>query len=192
MLGAIEPRLFAAVFATVFVAELPDKTALAAMLLGARRRPSAVFVGVAAAFVVQSAASVAFGGLFALLPGRWVRAGAGVLFLVFAVAMWRRRPEKMDADGAAAPGFWRTAALSFGVIFVAEWGDLTQLATAALAARYRAPLTVFLAATSALWAVSALAIFLGSLLRGALDTRRLEKLASFVFAALGLWLLVHV
>src|ERR1700677_1616548 len=83
-----EPALFAAVFGVVFVAELPDKTAFAAVLLAARRRPLAVFLGAAGAFVVQSFVAVAFGGVLSLLSPRVVRAGAGLLFLGFAWSMW--------------------------------------------------------------------------------------------------------
>jgi putative Ca2+/H+ antiporter (TMEM165/GDT1 family) len=189
---AIDLKLFAGVFAAIFVAELPDKTALATLLLASRRRAGAVFVGTAAAFVIQSAIAVAFGQLFSLLPGRWIRAGAGLLFLAFAVAMWRRRPEEGRRDDAPrGGGFWSTALVSFGVIFAAEWGDLTQLATAAFAARYRAPLTIFAAATSALWCVTALAVGAGARLGRSFEPRALEKLAAALFAAVGLWLLVR-
>jgi Ca2+/H+ antiporter, TMEM165/GDT1 family len=56
------------------------------------------------------------------------------------------------------PGFWRVAWMSFGVILVAEFGDLTQIATASLAAHYHDPLSVGVGATLALWAVGGLAI----------------------------------
>jgi putative Ca2+/H+ antiporter (TMEM165/GDT1 family) len=186
---ASDVRLFLGTFVTVFVAELPDKTALATMLLAARRRPSAVFVGVAAAFVVQSAIAVAFGGLFARLPERVVRAAAGVLFLAFAAAMWRRNGEDEARDAGGGGGFWPTAAAAFVVIFIAEWGDLTQLATAALAARFGRPTTIFLAATAALWSVTALAVLLGRRLGRAFDRRRLELGAAVLFAGIGLYLL---
>lgn len=186
-----DPRLFMLTFTAIFVAELPDKTALTTMMLASRRRPSAVFAGAAAAFAVQSAIAVVFGGFLSRLPPRLVRDGAGVLFLAFAVTMWRRRPE---TEGAAPPAdhrhFWKTAVAAFLVIFAAEWGDLTQLATAALAAHSRRPLTIFLAATAALWAVAALAAALGRRLGRAFDPRRLEIAAAIVFAALGAYFLL--
>ncbi|MFI5360349.1 MAG: TMEM165/GDT1 family protein [Elusimicrobiota bacterium] len=187
-----EPALFASVFVLIFLAELPDKTALAALLLASRRPPLAVFLGAAAAFAVQSFVAVAFGGALSLLPARAVRAGAGLLFLGFAWALWTRRgePEDSDHEDAGGGGFAASLAASFGVIFVAEWGDLTQLATAALAARHGRPLTVFLAATAALWSVSALAVAAGSRLRGLFDPRRLEKAAAVLFALVGLYFLL--
>jgi len=78
------------------------------------------------------------------------------------------------------------------VVFIAEWGDLTQLGTAALAARYRAPLTVFLAATVALCLVAALAVFLGNRLSAVIHPRHTQRVAAVVFVLLGLGLLLGV
>ena len=187
-----EPALFASVFVLIFLAELPDKTAFATALLAARRRPLAVFLGAAGAFAVQSLVAVAFGGVLSLLPARAVRAGAGLLFLGFAWAMWTREDEApgetAETDGRG--GFARDMTASFAVIFIAEWGDLTQLATAALAAKRGRPLTVFLAATAALVCVAALAVAAGHRLKSRFDPRRLEKAAAVLFAAVGLYFLL--
>ena len=82
---------------------------------------------------------MAAAGLLSLLPTRPVHIGAGFLFLVFAVMMWRRKDEAAEATagGASAkePTFLRAFTQVFGVVFLAEWGDLTQLGTATLAAR---------------------------------------------------------
>jgi Ca2+/H+ antiporter, TMEM165/GDT1 family len=77
------------------------------------------------------------------------------------------------------------------VIFVAEWGDLTQLATAALAAKYRSPLTIFMAATLALWAVSAIAITIGRRAKRIVDEHVLQRIAAIVFGLVGTFLLVR-
>jgi putative Ca2+/H+ antiporter (TMEM165/GDT1 family) len=194
MPNAIDLRLFASTFALIFVAELPDKTALATVLLAIRYQPFAVFAGVAIAFMVQSVVAVTFGSAIGLLPREAVRITAGALFLVFAVLMWvRRRPaeEALDEDGDAVRAFWRTAWASFVVIFLAEWGDLTQLATAALAAEYRSPLTIFTAATLALWAVSAIAITVGHRIKGMVDEQVLQRIAAIAFGLVGAFLLVR-
>jgi putative Ca2+/H+ antiporter (TMEM165/GDT1 family) len=78
------------------------------------------------------------------------------------------------------------------VVFLAEWGDLTQLATAALAARYRAPVTVFAGATCALWAVTAIAVFVGHRAGKLLDPDLIQKIAAVIFAGLGVCLLIGV
>jgi Ca2+/H+ antiporter, TMEM165/GDT1 family len=194
MPSAIDIRLLASTFALVFVAELPDKTALAAVLLAVRYQPFAVFAGVAVAFIVQSAVAVSFGSAIGLLPREAVRITAGALFLAFAVLMWvRRQPadEALDAHAEAGEAFWRAAWGSFVVIFVAEWGDLTQLATAALAAKYRSPLTIFMAATLALWAVSAIAITIGRRAKRIVDEHVLQRIAAIVFGLVGTFLLVR-
>jgi putative Ca2+/H+ antiporter (TMEM165/GDT1 family) len=189
-------QTFLSVFGVIFVAELPDKTALAAVMLATRYRPLPVFLGAALALTVQSLVAVGAGGLISLLPERPVHVGAGILFLVFAVLMWRR---KQEADEPGAPGakaggaaFWRATAAVFGVVFVAEWGDLTQLGTAALAARYAQPVTVFCAATLALWCVTALAVLLGNRASRFLDPERTKRVAALVMAALGVLLVSGV
>jgi putative Ca2+/H+ antiporter (TMEM165/GDT1 family) len=185
-----EPALFASTFALIFLAELPDKTAFATVLLAVRRRPLPVFLGAAAAFVVQSFIAVAFGGVLSLLPGRAVRVGAGLLFLGFAWSMWTREEEELPAvESSDDAGFARAAAASFAVIFVAEWGDMTQLATATLAARHGRPLTVFLGSTAALWCVAALAVGAGRRLKASFDPRPLERAAAVLFALVGLFFL---
>jgi len=151
----------ATVFGVVFLAELPDKTALASLILGSRYRPLYVFAGVAAAFAVHAALAVAAGSLLALLPRRPVEIVVTVLFALGAVLLLRGRPggedEHLEIHGKE-PGFWRVTWTSFGVILVAEFGDLTQIATASLAARFHDPLSVGTGAVLALWAVAALAI----------------------------------
>lgn len=191
----IDPRIFATVFGVIFLAELPDKTAVAALVLATRHRPLPVFFGTALALVVQSVVAVVAGGLLSLLPARPVHLGAGLLFLVSAVFMWRRDADDDDdaAHQAGQPESFRHAFLkSFLVVFVAEWGDLTQLGTAALAARYRAPVTVFLAATAALCLVSGLAVFLGNRLSKLVHPRHTQSVAAVVFVLLGIGLLAGV
>jgi putative Ca2+/H+ antiporter (TMEM165/GDT1 family) len=194
-ISSISPALFASTFAMIFVAEIPDKTALAALMLATGGRPVAVFAGVAAAFVIQSLVAVLFGSVLGLLPPQVVRIGAGLLFLAFAVAMWRRHAEPEEgADGAARPaaGWWAVAGKAFVVIFIAEWGDLTQLATAALTAKQGQPLTIFLAATLALWAVSALAVALGHVLKHRIRPVLMQRIAAVVFAVIGVLMLYGV
>src|SRR3954468_20661275 len=108
-------RIFATVFGVIFLAELPDKTAVAAVVLATRHRPLPVFVGTALALVVQSLVAVAAGGLLALLPARPVHIGAGLLFLVSAVFMWRREEEEEETADPSAQheGFRRAFLKSF-------------------------------------------------------------------------------
>jgi putative Ca2+/H+ antiporter (TMEM165/GDT1 family) len=179
----------------VAIAEVPDKTAIASMLLGAGRYPLAVFIGVAGAFVIQSVVAVAFGSTISLIPRHIVHLLAGVLFIVFAAMMWWRSLGSGTEDEhhqRTVAGFWSAAGSAFLVIFIAEWGDLTQLATAALAAEHPLPLTIFCAATLALWLVSAVAIWLGHRLRASLPVRLLQRIAAVTFLVIGVLILCGV
>jgi putative Ca2+/H+ antiporter (TMEM165/GDT1 family) len=192
---SFEPALFASTFGLVFLSELPDKTALATMVMATRRHPAAVFAGVTAAFVVQSFVAVLFGGALGLLPERFVRWGAGAMFLFFAWKLWTQADEEEEAvEGATgwrSSGFAHAAGASFMVIFLAEWGDLSQLATAALAAKHGRPLTVFLAASCALTCVTAIAVTVGHNLKGRVHPRNIRRAAALLFAVVGLLILVR-
>jgi putative Ca2+/H+ antiporter (TMEM165/GDT1 family) len=156
----------ATVFALIFTAELPDKTALATLILGSRYRPWWVFAGVAAAFTVHVGLAIAAGSLIGLLPRRPLEIMVAAAFAVGAVLLLRGRhgghgendDDQMEVRGRE-PGFWRVAGTGFMVILVAEFGDLTQIATATLAARYHGDVaSVAIGATAALWAVGGLAV----------------------------------
>ncbi len=180
------------VYGVVFVAELPDKTALAALVLATRHRALAVLVGTAAALTVQSVVAVAAGQALSLLPARIVHVVSGLVFLASAAVMALRRQSAPDAprEGETGPSFWKQAWLAFGVIFVAEWGDLTQLATAALAARYAAPVLVLAGATAALWSVAAIAVLVGHRAGKMLSPVIAQRVAAVVLAGVGVALLV--
>jgi putative Ca2+/H+ antiporter (TMEM165/GDT1 family) len=182
------------VFGVIFIAELPDKTALAALVLATRHRPLPVFLGAAAALTVQSLVAVAAGHLLSLLPHRPVHIGAGILFLVTAVLMWRRKEEEEvhEKESKEPEGFWRAAWLVFVVVFIAEWGDLTQLATAAMAARYAKPVPVFFGATGALWAVVAIATLAGHRAGKLLPPHVMQRIAAVLFAVVGLAFVIGV
>jgi Ca2+/H+ antiporter, TMEM165/GDT1 family len=176
------------VFGLVFLAELPDKTALASLVLGTRYRPLFVFAGVAAAFVVHVALAVALGSLLTLLPHRILQAVVGALFLLGAVLLLRGRHGEEDetlaiADGKA-PTFFRVASTGFLVILVAEFGDLTQLVTANLAAKYHDPVTVGIGAVLGLWAVAGLAIAGGRGLLKIIPITVITKVAAGIMAVL--------
>jgi putative Ca2+/H+ antiporter (TMEM165/GDT1 family) len=185
--------LFISVFGLIFVAELPDKTAFASILLATRHHPFAVFLGACGAFLIQSAVAVTVGTLLGHIPsGEWVHRGAGVLFLLFAVLMAIRKDDDDEIkDDDAPPLFWRDAATAFVTIFLAEWGDLTQLATATLAAQTHAPLTIFASSTLSLWCVTALGVIVGHFSKKALHPLFLKWTAAAAFAGVGIWMLLH-
>ncbi|MCX5334473.1 TMEM165/GDT1 family protein [Streptomyces sp. NBC_00140] len=180
----------AVVFGVVFLAELPDKTALAGLVLGTRYRASYVFAGVAAAFALHVALAVAAGSVLTLLPQQIVHAITGVLFLGGAAVLLMTKGGADGDDEIRRPenqSFWKVAGAGFMLILVAEFGDLTQIMTANLAARYDDPLSVGLGAVLALWAVAGLGIVGGKALMKRVPLRLITKVAALLMLGLGLW-----
>ncbi|WPP29598.1 TMEM165/GDT1 family protein [Streptomyces sp. CL7] len=178
----------AVVFGVVFLAELPDKTALAGLVLGTRYRASYVFAGVAAAFAMHVALAVAAGSVLTLLPQQLVRAITGVLFLAGAAMLLLKKDE--DEEEIRKPedqSFWKVAGAGFMLILVAEFGDLTQIMTANLAARYDDPLSVGLGAVLALWAVAGLGIVGGKALMKRVPLKLITRIAALLMLSLGVW-----
>jgi putative Ca2+/H+ antiporter (TMEM165/GDT1 family) len=176
--------LIATIAPLIFVAELPDKTALASLVLGTRYRASWVFAGVAGAFAVHVGLAVAVGALFSLLPHRILEAVVGMVFGIGAVLLMRGRHEETLAEDGAKSGFWPVAGMSFGVVLVAEFGDLTQIVTANLAAKYHDPLSVGIGSVVGLWAVAALAILGGQRLLKVVPMKWIIRAAAAVMVVL--------
>ena len=187
--------VIATAFILVLPVELPDKTLFASLVLATRFPPLPVFVGVGAAFGLQVAIAVTAGSLLSLLPEALVSGVVAVLFLVGAIILWRSAnsgPEDEDlAETREATSFFRVAAISFGVLFAAEWGDLSQLATAGLAARYDEPLSVFVGAWAALLVVSGLAVFLGKKLADRLPIALIRRVAAGLFLVFAVFAVVE-
>ncbi|MFI9253210.1 TMEM165/GDT1 family protein [Streptomyces sp. NPDC053069] len=178
----------ALVFGVIFLAELPDKTALAGLVLGTRYRASHVFAGVAAAFLLHVVLAVAAGSVLTLLPQRLVHALTGVLFLGGAAMLLLKKDDgEEEIRKPADQSFWKVAGTGFTVILVAEFGDLTQIMTANLAARYDDPVSVGLGAVLGLWAVAGLGIVGGKALMKRVPLRLITQIAALLMLALGAW-----
>jgi Ca2+/H+ antiporter, TMEM165/GDT1 family len=183
-------------FVVIFPAELPDKSLFASLVLGSRFRPLPVFCGVAAAFAVHVVIAVTVGGVFSLLPERLVLFVVAALFAGGAALLLLGReeddPEAAEAARAVADRRpLRVALASFGVVFLGEWGDITQITTANLAARYQDPGSVGTGALLALWSVSALALTVGRGLVQRVPTRLVRRLTGVVLAVLAVATLVE-
>jgi putative Ca2+/H+ antiporter (TMEM165/GDT1 family) len=178
----------ATTFPIIFLGELPDKTMFASLVLASRGRPVAVWGGVALAFLVHVVIAVAVGAaVFALLPHRLVEGLVAALFVAGAVWSWvTRNAHEEEAEGGMvtrSPG--RAFAAAAGVIFIAEWGDLTQILTANLAAHYHSPLSVAVGAVIALWLVAGIAVAGGTGLLRHISVRTLRLAMAVVLLALG-------
>lgn len=174
--------------------ELPDKTFVATLVLSTRYRPLLVWVGVGAAFGVQTAIAVTLGGLLSRLPPTPVAVVAALLFGTGAVLLWRSAAQA-DAEEAEAEEEFaakvrsgatglRAVATSFLVLFLAEWGDLSQLLTAGLAARSGDPVSTFAGAWTALLLVSGAGALLGRALLARVRLATVRRIGATVCAAL--------
>ena len=189
-------------FGLVFLAELGDKTQLAVISQTCKcRRPWPVFLGASLALAAVTAIGVAGGEVVArLVPRDWLHNAAAAAFVIMGLlvargAMGTRENgpasgcEDEPEDDGSAPGsswnwgdFWST----FGLLFVAELGDKTQLAVLSLASRTQASWPVFWGATLALTAVTALGVVGGESLRKWIPERVLLWVSAGAFVVMGL------
>ena len=188
--------VIAVAFTLTFLAELPDKSMFASLVLATRYRPVWVWAGVAAAFTLHMAIAVTAGQLLALLPDQIVEAVVAALFVGGAVYMWvtsLRPQEHGNADaarqGERSPSFLRVAGMSFTVIFLAEWGDITQVTAANLAARYD-PLLVFTGATLGLWTAAAIAVSVGAKSLDLIPMVWVRRITAAILLGLGIYMAV--
>ena len=184
---------FFVAFGTVFLAELPDKTMVASLVLTTRyRRPLAVWTGVSIAFVLHVVLAVSIGSLLRQLPERPVQLVVAVLFLVGGVLLLRADDEDDEvAGGVPAASFRAVATTAASVVGLAEFGDLTQLATAGIATRYHAAVAVALGAWCALASVAALAVTAGSWIVRRVPLHLVRRVAGIVFLAFGVFTAIN-
>ena len=171
-------------------------------MLATRYRPLLVWVGVTAAFLVQTVVAVTLGGLLARLPHAPVQIVAALMFALGGVILLRgarnadreeqEAEEEFEAKAAAPATGLRAVTTSFLVLFLAEWGDLSQLLTASLAARYHDPISVGVGAFVALATISALGAALGRTLLRHLKLATIRRIGGSVCLLLAVITLVEL
>jgi Ca2+/H+ antiporter, TMEM165/GDT1 family len=175
-------------FPVIFLGELPDKTMFANLVMATSGRPRQVWLGAATAFVAHVAIAVTVGVvLFKVLPGRSVDAVVAGMFLFGAAYAWREGTKTGAGDMRHERSRRGAVLTAFVVIFLAEWGDLTQILTANLAARYHAPLYVGLGSVLALWAVAGIAVASGQTLLRFVSISTIRKFTAVILIALALY-----
>lgn len=189
-------------FLLIFPIELPDKTFIATLVLATRYKPLLVWIGVSAAFAVQTVFAVTLGGLIGHLPRTPVEIFAGLMFLVGGVILIRgastadaeeaETEHEFEAKTKAGIHGWRAVAASFLVLFVAEWGDLSQLLTAGLVVKYGDPVSVGVGAFLALATVSALGAVLGRTLLKRIRLATIRRVGGGLCLLLAAASLLHV
>jgi Ca2+/H+ antiporter, TMEM165/GDT1 family len=187
----LDLAVIVAVFPIIFLGELPDKTMFASLVMSTRGRPAVVWIGCALAFAVHVAIAVTVGvALFRLLPHQVLDALVAAMFLGGAVlalreAIQERRGEELIEREAAS--HHRIAVTAFVIIFLAEWGDLTQILTANLAAHYHDAISVGVGAVAALWAVAALAVVSGQHMLRLVNVGTVRIVTAVVLTGLAGW-----
>ena len=184
----------ATVYAIIFVAEIPDKTMIATLIMGSRYRPHLVWIGATLASGVHATIAVAVGQLLHLLPQSLIEGVTAVLFAGGAAYLLlvpeKQEEEEGEEEADSARKGARTVAAAFLVIFIGEFGDLTQILTANLAAKYHAPASVFVGAFAALASVAALGAFGGRALLRVLPLAVIRKAGGVLLAGFAVYTLV--
>ncbi len=191
----IDLAVLLTVFALVFVVELPDKTMVATLVLSSRYRPLPVLAGVGAAFVLQMGIAVTIGGALSLLPEKVTLGIVAALFAAGAVLLFRESRSDQDEAPKQTPATTsarRIALISFGILVIAEFGDGSQLATAAMSARYGAPLSVFLGAWLGEMTVCTIAVLAGRALLKVIRVHLLQRVAAAIFTLFALLAVIEI
>ena len=191
--------IVATVFGIIALAELPDKSLFATLVLSIRYRRLPVFAGAAAALTLHVAIAVTVGQLLTMLPHQVLSAVVACLFLGGAayllISSVRHPGGEEDADaarqGAAQLSFARIFATTFGIIFLAEWGDITQVTIANFAARYADPVAVGIGAAVALAAVSAVAVNIGAKSLKVLPMAWIQRITGTILIGFGAYSIVQ-
>ncbi len=189
---------FLGIFALLFVLELPDKTMIATIVMSTRARPSSIVVGASMGFIVQMGIAVGAGGLLTLLPVDVKNVIVAVLFLGGAGYLLLSREEAQESVGEEKALSERSAtrlkemSTAFTVIFLAEFGDLTQIQAANLTIKTHQPFEVFAAGSVALVCVSFLGAYGGKLLQRYVPLRWIRYGGGLIFLGLGIYTIVHV
>ena len=178
-------------FGVIFIAELGDKSQLMALTFATRCPAVPVLIGITIATALVHAVSVIVGGVLgAALPTDVINLVAAVSFVGF--GLWTLRGDRLtdeDEERAARPA--RNTILAVGtVFFLAELGDKTQLAAITMSASTRRPVSVFIGASLALAAVSAVGVAVGAGLSEIIPMPIVRKVAAAAFVIIGVAMLL--
>ncbi|MFB6840969.1 TMEM165/GDT1 family protein [Streptomyces sp. NPDC056361] len=189
----LDPLAILTAFGLIFLAELPDKTMFASLAMGTRMRPLYVWIGTSTAFLAHVAIAVGAGSLLGLLPGWSVKLASALMFGFGAFMLLRGGgdDEEADAGGRTVTGFWPVFSTAFMAVFISEWGDLTQITTANLAAT-NGTWSTAIGSLAALMSVSALALVAGRFIAKRVPLKTVQRVGGVCMAGLAIWSLTEV
>ncbi|MEU9994081.1 TMEM165/GDT1 family protein [Streptomyces sp. NPDC048370] len=189
----LDPLAILTAFGLIFLAELPDKTMFASLAMGTRMRPLYVWFGTSTAFLVHVAIAVGAGSLIGLLPDWTVKLVSALMFGFGAFMLLRGGDddETDEAGGRTVTGFWPVYSTAFMAVFISEWGDLTQITTANLAAT-NGTWSTAIGSAAALMSVSALALIAGRFIAKRVPLKTVQRIGGLCMAALAIWSLTEI
>ncbi len=192
--------IFLTTFAFILPAELPDKSFIMTLVLATKQPRFAVWIGASIAFGLQALIAVSAGSLLSGLPRALLASIVLVIFLLGAFILLRMAWNERNATGIELEEIpqhnrkaWGAAVLlTFGVVFTAEWGDITQIAAAATSASTGNPLSVGLGAWTAEMVVAGLGVWIGERIRSRLKPGRLHAITGGVMVILAIVAAIEV
>ncbi len=186
-----EMILFFTILATMFIAEMGDKTQLMMIAMSSRYKLRDILIGAGAAILVLNGLAVALGALISQLIPTWlIRMVAGLAFFYFAWSTVNRISEEDGEEEAKPSGFPPILAV-FGTFFLAELGDKTQLTAITFAANEGAnsalskAIMIWLACSIGLFLADMIGMLAGQLIKKKLPDSFLDILAFVIFAIFG-------
>lgn len=168
----------------VGLAEMGDKTQLSILLLSSRTREYVqLLAGVMLAFLLADGFAILVGSwVTSVIPVHLVKLLSGAVFVLFGLMILKGDNDE-DEESDLSP---KNAFVSgFSMIFLSEWGDKTQIASALFATEYN-PRMVFVGVMVALLILSIMAVYLGRFLAGRIDRRIITRVAGAVFLLIGI------
>jgi len=186
MLVCMHPGIILLVFSVIFVSELPDKSLFATLFLSTRYPALFVWLGAASAFLVHVIIAVTIGHFLTLLPHTVLESIIAAIFLLGAIIVLfgkhglddGMKAKHLNSHEAHKP--WLVFLTAFGVVFIGEWGDITQIVTANYAAHFHDTINVAIGSTLALWTVSALAVIVGKRALSLVPPKVLQRITALV------------
>lgn len=180
-----------ATFLLITLAEFGDKSQLVCMTLAARHRGLPVILGAVAAFAILNLLAVLFGAAVAAWLPEWlVTLAVGTLFAIFGISALRYSEEEEDEDIAEKPGYG-IFSTTFLLIFLAEFGDKTQIAVAGMGSTANAA-AVWTGATLALAGTSVLGVVAGRKLLHRLPLVWIHRVSGAFFLLLAALAAAHL
>ena len=169
--------------AVVGLAELGDKTQLSVLLLSSRTQKHLhLLLGVMLAFLVVDGIAILAGQwITTVLPSGLIKILSGAIFIIFGILILRNKEEEIKSKYYSKGPFYS----GFALIFLAEWGDKTQIASGLFATQYNG-LMVLIGVMTALFLLSVVAIYLGKFVSSRIEEKTITKIAGILFILIGM------